>query len=217
MPIEVLHNQTEIKQEIFETEQEIANKILFTSAPKIHGRNSIKENYPYPYYDSTYLSKVNQISNLKNKVEFLKTQINSEEELDQNNLKNNTLINKMNLRLNNENTNIDDNEPYNYEKNIINSIDNHNRKNKNNGLHLFIIINNDTYPHSLSEMEDKLNMNSRNFSESKITHDDLLKEQIASIDSLYEKRKSQLTDFNNEMKRSITDIHDKKYIHYLLI
>ncbi len=211
IPIEVLHNQTQVNQAIFETEKEIANKILFSSAPKNYGKNSIKENYPYPYYDSTYSSKVNQISILKNKVQFLKSQINEDkEELKKYAINNNTLSNKMNYRNNDQNKdaiNMDSNKTNdNQETNKINN----NNYNNNNILHLFVLINNQTYPRSLSELENNLNLNSHNYTEKNITYDDLLKEQMDTVDNLYEKRKNQLIHLNNEMKKNITDIHDKK-------
>lgn len=237
MPIEVLRNETEVKNVIFETEREIANKILFTPAPKNHGRNSIKENYPFPYYDSTYYAKVLQISQLKNKVQFLKNQLddledNKPEEHKINNdiptYNNNTISNSNinnNLNLNNFNYRVSSDlnslENHNFNevknKNEIESSnkpkinhDNTSNRNKNNDLHLFVIINNDTFPHKLADIESKLGQNSYNYTEKNFTYEDSLKEQIQSLDNVYAKRKDQLANFNNEMKSNLKDVHDKK-------
>jgi len=222
MPIEILHNETEVKNAIFETEQEIANKILFTSAPKNHGKNSIKENYPFPYYDSTYFSKVSQISQLKNKVQILKSHLEQLEEDQTEPLYNNDNT------YNNTTQNTNNNNKYNMNYRVDNGLDigNHNsfsnenykiriknhkiNKNKNNDLHLFVIIKNDTYPNKLADMESKLSQNSRNFTEKNFSYEDYIKEQIKSVDKDYAKRKDQLANFNNEMKNNLKDVHDKK-------
>jgi len=214
MPIEILHNQTEVKQAIFETEQEIANKILFTPAPKNHGRKSVKENYPYPYYDSTYLSRISQIANLKNKALYLKSQLEQENPDSRTNarleINNNNYKNNFNHRINDDITNNSNEMDFeNVHKSNTNY--NNNYRGMNNDLHLTVFINNSTYPQTLNEYENKLNHNSQKFSEEKIGYDDLIKRQLSSFDKVYEKRKDQLEDFNNEMKSNIKDIHDKKY------
>lgn len=228
MPIEVLRNETEVKNAIFETEREIANKILFTPAPKNHGKNSIKENYPFPYYDSTYFAKVSQISQLKNKVQFLKNQLEEREEnhaeYSNNHMpfNNRTITNTNNFNTfnNNNNLNLRVNNNLNYENSGNSNMQNDNankpkinginNENKNNDLHLFIIINNDTYPHRLADIESKLGQNSHNYTEKNIGYEDLIKEQIESVDDVYAKRKNQLETFNNEMKSNLRDVHDKK-------
>lgn len=255
MPIEVLRNEIEVKNAIFETEREIANKILFTPAPKNHGKNSIKDNYPFPYYDATYFAKVAQISQLKNKVQFLKSQLEEEQaqenQLEQQgkinsgmlfsinqSLSNASLVNNVNRNFNSYNNsnyrvsndlndlfNSENLKNANYFNNSIfknkiessyqpqqklNRINLSNKSNKNNDLHLFVIINNDTFPHKLADIENKISQNSYNFTEKNFGYEDLLKEQLRSVDSVYAKRKNQLANFNNEMKNNISDVHDKK-------
>ncbi len=242
MSIEILRNETEVKNEIFETEREIANKILFSSAPKNHGKNSIKENDLAPYYDATYYAKVSQISQLKNKVLFLKSQLEEieenhaqeEHEISSNinagynntisntaaafNNKNaNNIQNNLNYRVNDLNSDNINNIQSNIQGKIeINNAKNNrhdrsiNNRNKNSDLHLFIIINNDTFPHKLADMESKLSQNSHNYTEKNIGYEDLIKEQLQSVDKVYAQRKDKLASFNNEMKTNLKDVHDKK-------
>lgn len=228
MPIEVFHNETEVKNAIFESEREITNKILFTSAPKNHGKNSIKQNSPLPYYDSTYYSKVTQINLLKNKVQMLKSNLDQLEEEDHHMEfsnkdpipYNNTGVttnqyynfpnDKLNYRLNGDLDLKNNNGLFNNE-NIIKADKIGNKKtNKNNDLHLYVIINNDTYPHKLADIEAKLSQNSHNYTEKNFAYDDLIREQIESVDNLYAKRKNQLANSDKEMKNNLKDLRNDK-------
>lgn len=230
--MEVYKNQTQIKKGIFESEQQLANTILFSQTPKNHGRNSIKENYPFPYYDSTYLNKQQTIDTLKNKILFLKSHLKEQGEENINdstisskrnsNLVNRVIDNGVDSNSNMVNNNLDSKSNIisknNYNSNInINNLQSRDKANKNiqsekknNELHLFVIINNSTFPQHLSDMEHNLNKNSVNYTEGKFGYEEMVQEQIKTLENVYEIRKDHLVNFNNEMKKNINDVHDKK-------
>lgn len=104
MPINIYKNKTQINKDIFDSERELANTILFSPGPKKYGANSIKNNYPFPYYDSTYYDKLIRINGLKRRVIDLRSKYEKldKEEKQKNNMNNSTNLN-MNLRINNAN------------------------------------------------------------------------------------------------------------------
>jgi hypothetical protein len=197
MPINIYKNKTEINNDIFDYEKELANTILFSPGPKNFGANSIKNNYPYPYYDPTYYNRINNVNILKNKILNLKSEY---EKLDkEENKKNKENDNDYKYNINNNmkyriNDNHNDNKEFKSNFNFFTFLE----KENNNELNLYIVINNSTYPNKLDEFEKKLKNNNYTYEEKNISDDDILKEQVDILKNAYKDNTKDTRNLNKK-------------------
>ena len=69
-------------KDLIEYEKQLRNLILFIDQPKGYGKNSVKENYVIPYYDTTYLDRNIRISKLKDKIIKIREKLGLDNQID---------------------------------------------------------------------------------------------------------------------------------------